>query len=199
MIYTNENLQAIIQWMGSGGVLDLPPKQKELFMRAQLAYQLVLEYRSDKVALQHMKAHYGAAYSESTCRRDLHAAKTLFGYRDPGTWEFTSGMVIDWALEMMVKAQKAGDIKGWSQVAMVLYKFGGGDKAHERPFDPATLNNPVPREIVFDPRLVGAKDDPQLMEKLVALLGEKRMKGVHIPELPAADYEELPRPDETPG
>jgi hypothetical protein len=194
MKLNSEDIEAIVGWMNTGGTADISPKRKELFLRAQKAYQRLLEYKSDRIVLQQLKADYLDSYSEMTCKRDLAYARKLFGYREPGSWEFTSGMVIDWALEMMVKAAADRDAKGWSQLAMVLYKFGGGDKAHERPFDPATLANPVPREVVVDPRLVGAKEDPQLMEKLTLLLGEKRMKGIDVPEWPAeeATFEELP-------
>lgn len=194
MKLNSDDIESITEWMSTGGTMDLSPKRKEMFLRAQRAYQRLLEYKSDRVVLQHLKADYGEDFSEIRCKRDLAAARKLFGYREPGSWEFTSGMVIDWALEMMTKAASDRDHKGWSQLAMVLYKFGGGDKAHERPFDPATLANPVPREIVIDPRLVGAKEDPLLVEKLTTLLGEKRMKGIDVPEWPVedAEYEELP-------
>lgn len=198
MKLNDEDIQAIMAWMNGGGTLELPPKRKEMFLRAQRAYQRLLEFKSDKVVLQHLKADYGTEYSEITCRRDIALAKQLFGYRSPGSWEFTSGMVIDWCLEMMTQAAKDRDRKGWASVANVLYKFAGGDKANERPFDPETLANPVPREMVIDPRLTGAKEDPHLMEKLTALLGERRMKGLNVPEWPVedADYQELPPPHE---
>lgn len=197
MRITDRDMQAIVHWMDEGGTLDLPPKQKELFLRAQKAYQRLLEYKSDRVTLQHLKADYGASYSEATCRRDLAVAKMLFGYRTPASWEFTSGMIIDWGLEMMAKAAKENDRKGWAQIAAQVYRFAGGDKAQERPFDPETLANPIPREITIDPRLVGAVEDPLLEEKMRALLGEKRMKGLSIPSFPKegpvtdADFEEV--------
>lgn len=198
MRLNDDDVQAIIAWMNDGGILELPPKRKEMFLRAQKAYQRLLEYKSDKVVLQHLRADYGDTFSEMTCKRDLALAKRLFGYRSPGSWEFTSGMVCDWCLEMMAQAAKDRDRKGWAAVANILYKFGGGDKANERPFDPETLADPVPRELVVDPRLTGAKEDPHLLERLTLLLGEKRMKGLSVPDWPTedAEFQELPHPDE---
>jgi hypothetical protein len=194
MRFNDEDVQAIAAWLNDGGTLELPPKRKEIFLRAQKAYQRLLEFKSDKVTMQHLKADYGEAFNERTCRRDLAFAKQLFGYRSPGSWEFTSGMIIDWCLEMMAQAAKDRDRKGWSSVATILYKFAGGATANERPFDPEQLANPVPREIVIDPRLTGAKEDPLLQEKLTQLLGEKRMKGISVPGWTAedADFEMLP-------
>lgn len=193
MRLNNDDMQAIVRWMNSGATLDLPPKQKELFLRAQRAYQRLLEYKSDRVTLQHLKADYGAEYNESKCRRDLAAAKQLFGYRSPGSWEFTSGMVIDWTLERMAAAAKRADDKAYAALALVLHKFGHGDKAHD--IDQEALANPVPREIVVNPELVGAKPDPQLEQKIMQLLGEKKAKGLDIPKFDAAedaDFEEVP-------
>lgn len=192
MNYSKDDTEAIAQWLSEGGKVALPPKRYEMFHRAQFVYQLLLEYRSEKVVLQHAKANDGDQYSYIARRRDLTLAKYLFGYRDPGSWEFTSGMVMDWCLEMMAVAAKARDVKSWSTAAMVLYKYAGGDKANERPFDPATLRDPIPREISSDPRLVGAKHDPDLERKLIQLLGEKRMKGVTIAPIPPTDFEEMP-------
>ncbi len=195
MKLNNDDLQAIVRWMNSGATLELPPKQKELFLRAQRAYQRLLEYKSDRVTLQHLKADYGLAFSEASCRRDLAAAKRLFGYRSPGSWEFTSGMVIDWTLERMTAAAKRGDDKAYAALALVLHKFGHGDKDHD--IDQEALANPVPREIVVDPALVGAKDDPLLEQKIIQLLGEKQAKGLDIPKFGGdasdADFEEVPQ------
>lgn len=180
-----------------GHVLNGEPLGEEdtkIFKRVKVAYAQLIEHYSERIALQHLRAIYGDQYSDSTCRGDIGAAKALFGMPQAGDREFLRGLLLDANLEMLLKAKNDRDARGVASITLAVIKLTGMDKDNERPFDPSTLRDPIPRTIVFDPTKAGAKkiSKEELERQVNLLLDERRAAGVNVPQWTDIDYEILP-------
>jgi hypothetical protein len=185
-------MNRLLDHCANGAKLD--EEDKKLMHRVKVAYAQLVEHLSERVTLQHLKAFWGDQYSESTCRGDIGAAKALFGSpQNQGDREFLRGMLIDVNLESLLKAKNDRDARGVAAISTFLMKVSGMDKDNERPFDPATLRDPIPRVQVFDPTLAGAKFDPDLARKVNLLLEERRAAGQNVPVWEDVPYTPIER------
>ena len=192
MRYSNTLMNRLLDHVLHGAVLS--EEDGKIFKRVKVAYAQIIEHYSERVALQHLRAIYGDDFSDSTCRGDIGAAKALFGMPQAGDREFLRGLLLDANLEMLLKAKNDRDATDVARITLAIIKLTGMDKDNERPFDPSTLRDPIPRTIVFDPTKAGAKKIPkeELERQVNLLLDERRAAGVNVPQWKDVEYEQLP-------
>lgn len=124
--------------------------------------------------------------SESTAWRDLRNSKKLFAHLEKSNLEFERIVVIEQIKQLRAKAIKRGDLKTAAMCDGNLIKVGGYDKELE---PPKRIVNVIVQP-VFDPKLIGAEEIPDLDKQLQAFTRAKRKKEQEAAETEFTEYTE---------
>lgn len=190
-----KELDVYVAHLRSGGTTELTRKQREIWLRANQANDLLREYLVEADVVPMLLALYRTklkGYSTSSAKRDIARAQLYFGYKPAHEKEYMRGQLVERGKKMLMKCESNNDAKGWAAVAGVLAKISGLDRDQSQLPDPEDLRNPIPTEQTYEPLLLGAAPVENREQRIAEILAEKKAAGHNIVDLEqGTDYEVL--------
>jgi hypothetical protein len=129
-------------------------------------YILVQQPLTDTFVVRWVAETFGV--SEPQAWRDVRDGKKFFALNDPGDEKFERMMLITSIKSTRTKAELANDHKTVANCNTSLTRLGVGRKEEK----PAEVSKTIILEICFDPKLIGAKDNPNLVSEVEKFIGE---------------------------
>lgn len=132
----------------------LTPKKRERYERANVADNLMREHLSHRKVVEKLVEKHGC--SDSTARRDMKLAQGLWGSRHRLAKEYMGEILLDFAMECMMKAGKE---RNWSAVARLLKEtreIAGIGKPDVEDGDLPELSQVTNIQVLYLPEAIGA-------------------------------------------
>lgn len=125
-------------------------------------------------------------YSQSTARRDIESAKTIFGAGTVDHRKWKKHFYTNWLEEVARKAERRGDFKSFASIMDKVIKLQDFDKAEE--LDDSILEAPPTMIINYDLNSLGL-DPLENIEVLKERLRYKKAKEIKVEEAEIVDEE----------
>ena len=164
-----EYFDEILRHFRSGGKRPLSPDLEQMVMRWKVAREFILTNRPlvDSMTVSFVMA--SCQVSEATAWRDVRHTKRFFASMEAVNLEFEQIMLLADVKDLRVQAltknkhDVAAKCDATRQKILDSAKPVGDDQAGKQ----ITLN------LTFNPKLVGAKEIPNLLEQVEKFIGEK--------------------------
>ena len=162
----------IMRWYkDESGRIQLSPSLEGRRKRWLSAREWMLTYKplTDTGVVNFLMQHHGV--SEPQAWRDVRDTKRFFASMEKANREFERIMLVANIKDLRTKAESLGQFKVAAQCDATLAKMGQFDKPDESD-DQATGKN-IELLVGFNPKLVGAKEIPNLLEQVQKFIGDK--------------------------
>ncbi|RYC69758.1 hypothetical protein [Spirosoma sordidisoli] len=163
-----EAFDAIMRWYRDEDRYPLTPSLAERLNRWKSAREFILTMKpltDSSVVGFLMQTHQ---VSEPQAWRDVRDTKRFFASMEKTNKDFDRIMLISNIKDLRTKAEFSGDYKVVAQCNATLAKMGVGEE--EAP--DANVGKKIELHISFNPKLIGAKEIPNLLEQVEKYIGE---------------------------
>lgn len=162
----------IMRWYkDESGRIQLSPSLEGRRQRWLSAREWMLTYKplTDTGVVNFLVQHHGV--SEPQAWRDVRDTKRFFASMEKANREFERIMLVANIKDLRTKAESKGQFKVAAQCDATLAKMGQFDKPDET--DEQATGKHIELLVGFNPKLVGAKEIPNLLEQVQKFIGDK--------------------------
>lgn len=166
----------ILRWYRSEGKKPLRPELAQMVVRWKAAREFILTFRplTDSETVDMLIAAY--QISEATAWRDVRNCKRLFASMSPVNHEFEQIMLMADVKDLRVQALQ----KDKHDVAAKCDATRQKILEKTRPVEQDQSSKQIVLNLTFNPKLVGAKEVPNLLEQVTRFIGEKAKRELMI-------------------
>jgi hypothetical protein len=175
----------ILRWYKSDGTKPLAPDLAQRLLRWKSAQTYILTFRplTSTEVVNYLTKTF--TISEPVAWRDLRDTKRLFAEMDTVNDSFDRIMMAAEIRDTKAKALAAGKFAAAAQCDTNMIKLRGFEKD---PGEAQSGSKQIILNLQFNPKLVGAKEIPNLLQTVEKFIGEKAKRELMIEDI---DFDEI--------
>ena len=178
-----DDFEKIMKWYRDEARYPLSDSLAQRLLRWKVVREWVLTQRplTDSMSVNFLMADQNV--SEPQAWRDVRDSKRFFAAMERTNQEYDRIMLVAQIRDLRAKAERAEEYAVMAKCDATLQKMGVGEQAAEEP----TAGKDINLNICFDPRLIGAKEIPNVLAIAAKFIGEEAARR----ELMIVDENEL--------